>query len=147
MLNKILLSSVLLRDQLLRQMPFAGQAWVKQQAEEIARSGRFTQLEEMRLDNAIRLRVSRSPSLAGAELPIANSMLKFLILMRARELSSVQGHETGFQNLGQKAGLQNLDQKTDFQDFDQKTNQLFNILSTVVKSMKDEGTTIARKLS
>lgn len=138
MLTKISFPSVLLRDRLLRQMSPAVQVWVKQQAEEIVHSRRFTQLEEMRLDHAIQTRVSRSPSLAGAEVPVANSMLRFLVMMRASELSSDQGHETGFQK---------LDQKTDFQNFDQKANQLFNILATVMKSMKDEGTTIVRKLS
>jgi hypothetical protein len=35
---------------------------------------------------------------------------------------------------------------TSFQNFDQKTNQLFNILSTVLKNQKEEQSSIARKI-
>jgi hypothetical protein len=35
---------------------------------------------------------------------------------------------------------------TSFENFDQKTNQLFNILSTVMKNMKEEQAGITRNI-
>jgi hypothetical protein len=115
-------SVVLLRNSLLAQVCPAMQFWVRQQAQAIARSGRFGALEDLRLNEAIRAKFSRTSPPGRAELAAVTTILRFLVLDDAQ--------------------LANLD----LQDLLQKQQQALQMLSNVSKTLHDTAMSIIRKI-
>jgi hypothetical protein len=121
---------------LFAQLSLPLQYWVRQQADQIVRYRRFGLGEEMRLNEAIQQKLKKTPRERLEKMPLGSppaadvaalTYLKFMVLTEVYR-DEMQIAESFGEN------------------FDQKMNQLFMIISTVVKSQAEQAEGIIRNL-
>jgi len=136
-------------NRLFSQLSFPMQSWVRQQAGQIVRSRRFGLWEEMRLNDAIQQKLQKllqSLPPGGADVA-ARSILKFLVLVETARAVREGAATKAFENIQEVVRNKRQEYTTQFENFDQKVNQLFSIISTIVKAESETAMAIIRNLN
>jgi hypothetical protein len=128
---------VQLRNRLFSQLPLPMQIWVRQQADQTARSRRFGVWEQMRLSEVIQQKFLRSSPAGVTDIASVRSIVEFLVLTDA-----ITGFEEKLQTVGEDAQLANVD----LQNMLQQQQQTLQLLSNISKAQHDTALSVIRKI-
>jgi hypothetical protein len=136
------IGSVHLQNRLRAQLSPMMQVWVRQVAQQIARSGRFGRWEEMRLNEAMRQKLSQiSPPPSKEVVDVSILILGFLtradVILSREELLKNSSN-----SIGDDAQLANVE----LQNMLQKQQQTLQTISSISKLLHDTAMSVVRKI-